>query len=136
MCSSLKIIILFCCHHVQISLIMSGQTQWHFSYKDVTKCIVVSDYMVKCTLCNIAPKHWTDGIEQLILFLFIKISYRYQSANLEMDDWRMWRHEWFSLVIALKICIISRSEKRAIKGMFMTKITRPSNQLIMNVSVQ
>ena len=35
-----------------------------------------------------------------------------------MDDWRMWRHEWFSLVIALNICIISRSAKRAIKGMF------------------
>ena len=30
----------------------------------------------------------------------------------------MWRHEWFSLVIALKICIISRSAKRAIKGVF------------------
>ena len=41
-----------------------------------------------------------------------------QSANLEMDDWRMWRHEWFSLVIALKICIISRSAERAIKGVF------------------
>jgi hypothetical protein len=48
----------------------------------------------------------------------MQISYRYQSAGLEMDDWRMWRHEWFSLVIALKICINSRSAKRAIKGVF------------------
>jgi hypothetical protein len=48
----------------------------------------------------------------------MQISYRYQSTDLEMDDWRMWRHEWFSLVIALKICIISGSAKRAIKGMF------------------
>jgi hypothetical protein len=48
----------------------------------------------------------------------MQISYRYQSADLEIDDWRMWRHEWFSLVIALKICIISRSGKRAIKGVF------------------
>jgi hypothetical protein len=35
-----------------------------------------------------------------------------------MCDWRMWRHEWFGLVIALKICIISRSAKRPIKGVF------------------
>ena len=42
----------------------------------------------------------------------------YQSTDLEMDDWRMWRHEWFSLAIALKICIISRTAKRAIKGVF------------------
>ena len=48
----------------------------------------------------------------------MQISYRYQSADLEIDDWRMWRHEWFSLVIALKICIISRSAKRAIKMVF------------------
>jgi hypothetical protein len=46
----------------------------------------------------------------------LSFSYRYQSADLEIDDWRMWRHEWFSLVIALKICMISRSAKRAIKG--------------------
>jgi hypothetical protein len=51
-------------------------------------------------------------------FFVIQISYRYQSTDLEMDDWRMWRHEWFGLVIALKICIISRSAKRAIKGVF------------------
>jgi hypothetical protein len=38
-----------------------------------------------------------------------QISYRYQSTDLEMDD---------CLVIALKICIISRSAKRAIKGVF------------------
>ena len=48
----------------------------------------------------------------------MQISYRYQSTNLEMDDWGMWSHEWFSLVTALKICIISRSAKRAIKGVF------------------
>ena len=53
----------------------------------------------------------------------MQISYRYQSADLEMDDWRMWRHEWFILVIALKICIISRSAKRAIKGVYVSLIT-------------
>jgi hypothetical protein len=49
----------------------------------------------------------------------MQISYRYQSTDLEIDDWRMWRHDWFSLVIALKICIISRSAKRAIKRLFL-----------------
>ena len=48
----------------------------------------------------------------------MQISYRYQSTDLEMDDWRMWRHDWFNLVIALKICIISRSAKRAITWVF------------------
>jgi len=33
-----KIKMIFCCYHVQISLTMS---------QNVTKCIVVSDYMVK-----------------------------------------------------------------------------------------
>jgi hypothetical protein len=45
-------------------------------------------------------------------------SQRTASWAKEMDDWRMWRHEWFGLVIALKICIISRSAKRAITGVF------------------
>jgi hypothetical protein len=48
----------------------------------------------------------------------MQISHRYQSTDLEMDDWRIWRHEWFILVTALKICIISRSAKRTIKGVF------------------
>ena len=29
----------------------------------------------------------------------MQISYRYQSTDLEMNDWRMWRHEWFSQII-------------------------------------
>jgi hypothetical protein len=32
-------------------------------------------------------------------FFYFSISYWYQSADLEMDARRMWRHEWFSLII-------------------------------------
>jgi hypothetical protein len=72
----------FCCYNVQISLIMSQPTQSDIFHNKIdAKCIVVSDFIVKCMLhvCNIL-EYCSQILEihgqralQLILFLFMTL---------------------------------------------------------------
>jgi hypothetical protein len=61
-CVYICLIAIACICFVQIknsfihSFNVTTDPEWHFSYQNVTKCIVVSDYMV--IFWNIAPKHW------------------------------------------------------------------------------